>query len=185
MDESSVADWLRAQPSLVGTAPRVDLGSLPDHPVELFMAWIRAAAEAGVAEPHAVTLATVDSEGVPDARTLILKDVDARGWAVAGRRSSGKGAQLTATPAAALNFWWQPLVRCVRVRGIVEEASRAESEADLAARPAAGRAGIPSEDWVLWRVQPTRVEFWQGSPDRRHLRVVYTGAGSTWSRETV
>lgn len=183
MDESSQAGWLRAQPALIGTAAEFDLETLPEDPVELFVNWIRAAAEAGVAEPHAATLATVGADGVPDARTLILKDVSGSGWAVAGQRSSRKGGQLTANPAAALNFWWQPVVRAVRVRGSVREGTRAECEADLAARPAAAPGEIPPDEWMLWWVQPTRVEFWQGSPDRRHLRVVYTGAGTTWSRD--
>ncbi len=150
----------------------------------MFLTWIGDAARAQVPEPQATTLATVDADGLPDARTLLLKDVSERGWAVAGQRSSRKGGQLVSHPAAALNFWWQPLARAVRVRGPVEEASRAESDADLAARSPAARATIAAGDWVLWRIQPTRIEFWQGSPDRRHTRIVYDLDGSGWSRET-
>ena len=178
---SPIADWLRAQPALTGNAPPLDLGRLPHDPVALFLTWIREAAGAGVPEPHAATLATVDAEGQPDARTLILKDVSERGWAVAGQRSSGKGAQLAKQPAAALNFWWQPVVRAVRVQGAVREASRAESDADLAARSASARDGIQPGDWVLWRIVPARVEFWQGSPDRRHTRIVYVANARGWS----
>ncbi|KAA9156406.1 pyridoxamine 5'-phosphate oxidase [Microbacterium lushaniae] len=178
----SMAQWLRAQASLVGTAPPFDLASLPDDPVELFVAWIRHAADAGVAEPHAATLATVDADGRPDARTLILKDVGPRGWGVAGRRSSAKGAQLAAHPAAALDFWWQPVVRAVRVRGPVREGTRQESAADLAARSASARAGIPPEDWVLWWVEPAHVEFWQGAADRHHTRVLYERRDESWHR---
>ena len=178
---SALSDWLRAQPALTGTAPPLDVGALPGDPVALFVTWIREAADAGVPEPHAATLATVDAEGLPDARTLILKDVSERGWAVAGQRSSRKGAQLAAQPASALNFWWQPVVRAVRVRGAVREASRAESDADLAARSASARDGIEPGDWVLWRIVPTRVEFWQGSPDRRHTRIVYIAEAGGWS----
>jgi pyridoxamine 5'-phosphate oxidase len=176
------AAWLREQPSLTGKPPVADLDVLPSGPVELFAEWLSAALSAGVPEPHAATLATVDAEGVPDARTLILKEVDERGWAFAGPRSSQKGAQLAAHPVAALNFWWQPIVRAVRVRGIVREASRADSDADLSARSASVRAGVGSGDWVLWRIEPTRVEFWQGAPDRQHIRIVYVRDGSAWSR---
>ncbi|RFA09283.1 hypothetical protein B7R54_08615 [Subtercola boreus] len=70
---------MRTQPSLTGIPPALDPGNLPDDPTELFLSWIRDAANAGVAEPHAATLATVDEEGAPDARTLILKDADGRG----------------------------------------------------------------------------------------------------------
>ncbi|MCE4025866.1 pyridoxamine 5'-phosphate oxidase family protein [Microbacterium sp. Au-Mic1] len=176
------AAWLRARPALTGSAPALHPGSVPDEPLALFLNWITTAAEAGVAEPHAATLATVDVDGVPDARTLILKDVDERGWAFAGTRSSAKGRQLAAHPAAALNFWWQPVLRAVRVRGPVREASSDESAADLAARSAAARAGVADGDWVLWRIVPSRIEFWQGATDRRHTRIVYTRHGDGWLR---
>ena len=182
MSPGTMAQWLRGQGSLVGKAPPFDLASLPDDPVELFVAWILHAADAGVAEPHAATLATVDAAGRPDARTLLLKDVGPLGWAVAGRRSSAKGAQLAAHPVAALNFWWQPVVRSVRVRGPVAEATSRESAADLAARSAAARAGIPPGDWVLWRIEAEHVEFWQGAPDRHHTRVIYERRDGSWHR---
>lgn len=178
----TLGQWLRAQPTLTGTPPPLDQASLPSDPVDLFVEWIRDAAAAGVAEPHAATLATVDAEGVPDARTLILKDVGQHGWAFAGHRRSRKGEQLAAQPAAALNFWWLPMTRAVRVRGPVSEANREESGADFDARSMAAREAVAREDWVLWRIVPTRVEFWQGSPDRRHQRIVYLAADSGWKR---
>lgn len=180
--DTTPAAWLRARPSLTGSAPALHPDAVPDDPLALFLNWITAAAEAGVAEPHASTLATVDADGVPDARTLILKDVDERGWAFAGTRSSAKGRQLAANPAAALNFWWQPVLRAVRVRGPVVEAPEEETAADLAARSAAARAGVASGDWVLWRIVPTWIEFWQGAVDRKHIRIVYTREGDHWIR---
>lgn len=181
-----VSAWLRAQPALAGTAPPLNLDDLPARPVELFLDWIGAAVEAGVPEPHAATLATIGLDGIPDARTLIVKGVDERGWAVAGPRSSRKAAQLAAHPVAALNFWWQPQVRAVRLSGAVHEASPDESAADLAARSPAAREGIAPGQWVLWRVVPNRVEFWQGSPDRRHTRLVYESrSDGTWARGVV
>ena len=176
------AEWLRAQPSLTGTPPRLDVRTLPDNPIELFAEWMTAAVHAGVLEPHAATLATLDADGTPDARTLLVKEVSDQGWAFAGPRSSRKGAQLAVHPVAALNFWWQPVVRAVRVRGIVREATQADSDADLAARSAPARVGITPGDWALWRIEPTRVEFWQGSPDRRHSRIVYLADGAAWDR---
>ncbi|MDO4027403.1 pyridoxamine 5'-phosphate oxidase family protein [Clavibacter michiganensis] len=182
MPTDDLARWLRALPSLTGSAPPLDLDALPDDPDDLFRAWITAAADAGAPEPHAATLATVDADGLPDARTLILKDVSSRGWAFASTRSSAKGAQLAANRAAALAFWWQPIVRAVRVRGSVEEATAEESAADLAARSAAARADVDPGDWVLWRIRPVHVEFWQGSPDRRHARILFDRVGGTWTR---
>ncbi|MFT4164715.1 MAG: pyridoxamine 5'-phosphate oxidase family protein [Microlunatus sp.] len=171
---SDTAAKLRAIPSLTGTAPPVDLQQLPADPVTLFYEWLDAAIDARVPEPAAATLSTVDEHRMPDARTLIIKDVDAAGWAFAGTASSGKGHQLAAHPAAALNIWWQPLMRTVRLRGPVVEASPEESAADLAARSEAARSAVAPGDWRLWRIQPIRVEFWQGATDRRHLRIVYT-----------
>lgn len=171
---TSTAAKLRAVPSLTGSAPSIDLRQLPAEPNALFQEWLDTAIDAQVPEPAAATLSTVDDQGMPDSRTLILKDVDVAGWAFAGTASSRKGRQLTARPVAALNFWWQPLMRAVRLRGPVVEASRQESEADLAARSEAARSAVAPGDWRLWRIQPIRVEFWQGATDRRHLRIVYT-----------
>ncbi|SDQ48933.1 pyridoxamine 5'-phosphate oxidase family protein [Microbacterium sp. cf332] len=177
---SALGDWLRSQPSLTGSPPAFDVSALPASPAALFEAWIREAAAAGVPEPHAATLATADADGRPDARTLILKDLDDRGWAFASTRSSAKGAQLAANPAAALDFWWQPLMRAVRVRGAVSEATAADTAADLAARSAEARRGVAPGDWALWRIEADRVEFWQGAADRRHVRVVYERDGAAW-----
>ncbi|WP_144872833.1 pyridoxamine 5'-phosphate oxidase family protein [Microbacterium sp. 1.5R] len=179
--DAPLNDWLRGRHALTGNAPEWDLDALPEDPTVLFAEWLKAADAAAVPEPHTVTFATVDADGVPDARTLILKRVDERGWAIASTRSSRKGAQLGAVPAAALNFWWQPQVRAVRVRGRVEEATAQESADDLAARSPAARAAVAEGDWVLWRIVPERIEFWQGSRDRRHTRVVYLPSGSGWS----
>ncbi|MGF6823330.1 pyridoxamine 5'-phosphate oxidase [Microbacterium sp. ZKA21] len=182
---ASSAEWLRSQPTLTGTPPALDPSALPDVPERLFLEWLSAAIEAGVPEPLAMTLATVAADGIPDARTLIIKDVDRRGWAFAGSRASRKGEQLSLHPAAALNFWWQPVMRAVRVRGRIVEADAEESAADLAARSPSARAGIGPGEWVLWRVVPERVEFWQGAVDRRHTRIVYERTGESWTHRIV
>lgn len=180
---SSFASWLRAQPSLAGSAPALDTVSLPDEPHVLFEQWLRGAAAAGVAEPHVTTLSTVDADGLPDARALILKDAGTRGWAVAGPRSSAKAEQLAVRPVAALSFWWQPIVRAVRLRGGMQPATAREIAADFEARPESARVGLTSADWMLWWLAPTHVEFWQGSPDRRHTRIMYERQGESWHHE--
>lgn len=139
---------LRALPALAGVAPPLDLDAVPDHPVTLFLDWLDVAMRHAVPELHAMTMSTVDATGLPDALVLVLKDVDARGWAFASTRTSAKGGQLAANAHAALTFWWQPVVRSVRVRGHVVEASRDESLADLAARSAAARADVDPDDWT-------------------------------------
>ncbi len=176
--------FLRAIPSLTGTAPALDPAALADEPGVQFAGWLKEAVAAGVPEPAAATLSTVDGDGLPDARVLILKDLDERGWAFAGSTSSAKARHLSAHSVAAMSFWWQPLMRAVRLRGTVVEATRAESDADLEARSASARAQVAPGDWRLWRLLPTSVEFWQGSRDRRHTRIVYTAAPDGWSRAT-
>lgn len=176
------AAWLRSLPSLTGRAPALDLESLPDAPAELFARWIADAVNERVPEPHAMTVSTVDGQGMPDARTLILKAVGTEGWAFAGKRDSAMGSQLAAHPAAALSFWWQPLLRAVRLRGNVREASAADSAADLAARSVDARRGVGVGEWVLWRVIPESVEFWQGATDRNHLRLRYRRESRGWVR---
>ena len=72
-------------------APRFDPDTAPDDPVQLFVAWLGDAAAAGVPAPHAMTLATVDAAGRPDARTTLLEDVDESAFWVSGSTTSPKG----------------------------------------------------------------------------------------------
>ncbi|MFF3273043.1 pyridoxal 5'-phosphate synthase [Streptomyces chrestomyceticus] len=108
-----------------------DPAHAPADPLPLFRQWLREAAEAGVPEPHTMTLATADASGDPNVRTLMLHDADERGWHFATHRDSRKGRELAARPRAALGFYWAGLGRQVRVRGRVTEAGPEESAADL------------------------------------------------------
>ncbi|GAA2940037.1 pyridoxine/pyridoxamine 5'-phosphate oxidase [Streptomyces argenteolus] len=129
--------------------PRFDPSDAPATPLALFHTWFAEAVAAGQTEPHTLTLATVDAEGRPDVRTLILHDADERGWHFATHATSEKGRQLAARPHAALNFYWPAQGRQIRVRGTVTPVGRAESLADLHARStgalAAALTGSQSE----------------------------------------
>lgn len=120
--------------------PAFDPATAPAGPLALFRAWFAEAVAAGQPEPHTMTLATVDTDGRPDVRTLMLHDADERGWHFATHSTSAKGRQLAAHPHAALGFYWHTQGRQVRVRGPVTPASRAESTADLRARSAGALA---------------------------------------------
>ena len=134
-------DRLRSTPSIVGHPPHFDPTTAPAEPRELFVDWLNAALAADVAEPHALTLSSVDSEGRPDARILVLKDVTEDGsFEFATGDESPKGKQLDANPHVALTFYWTPLARSVRVRGIAERATPAESASDFRARNPAAKA---------------------------------------------
>lgn len=134
-------DHLRMIPTLVGTPAEFDPARRPTTPRELFLEWFRSAEEAGVAEPHAMTMSTIDANGMPDSRMLVLKDLTPDGaWCFAGRRDSRKGRDLSARPVAAMLFYWREQVRSVRIRGHIREGSRNEARADFLARPLDARA---------------------------------------------
>jgi pyridoxamine 5'-phosphate oxidase len=139
----SVRDLLRGLPVFDRPLPAFDAESVPGEPSALFLLWLHEAIDAGVSEPHAMTLATVDVAGRPDARVLILKDVDADGWQFATAATSAKGSQLAVSPHAALSFHWREQGRQVRVRGAVAAADPSVSAADFLAKPDGSRiAGL-------------------------------------------
>jgi pyridoxamine 5'-phosphate oxidase len=138
--ESDLKQRLRALKSLAGPFPPFDPGTVPDEPGALFVSWLQDAIEAGVMEPHAMTLSTVDGEGRPDARVQILKNLDERGWHFATTTSGPKGRQIEANPNVALTFYWSELGRQVRIRGMAVNAGSAERDTDFLARPIGSRA---------------------------------------------
>ncbi|WP_019546381.1 pyridoxine/pyridoxamine 5'-phosphate oxidase [Streptomyces sulphureus] len=137
---TGLRDVLRALPVFEGELPSFDASSAPASPLELFTEWLHAAVDAGVPEPHAMTLATADAEGRPSSRVLILKDADEEGWQFATSARSPKGRELDGRPFAALSFHWPRLARQVRLRGPVASAGAERSAADFRARGADARA---------------------------------------------
>ena len=117
-----------------------------ENPFALFEAWLREATASEPNDPNAMTLATVDAEGMPDARMVLLKSVDTRGFVFFTNLDSAKGRELSATPKAALNFHWKSLRRAVRVRGAVEVVSDAEADAYFASRARSARIGAWASD---------------------------------------
>ncbi|KAJ5929806.1 pyridoxamine 5'-phosphate oxidase [Penicillium verhagenii] len=97
-------------------------------------------------EPHAMTLSTVDENGYPDARVLILKNVDDRGWHFAVKADSPKGKQLQKNGRAALTFYWPQVARQVRVKGKAIALSDEESAVDYQSRPLASRISAVASD---------------------------------------
>ncbi|MGW7363302.1 pyridoxine/pyridoxamine 5'-phosphate oxidase [Streptomyces sp. NPDC054841] len=114
--------------------PSFSPDSAPAEPLPLFRRWFAEAAAVGQPEPHTMTLATVDEDGRPDVRTLMLHDADDRGWHFASHATSAKGRQLAARPDAALGFYWSAQGRQVRVRGRVVPGTPEEAYTDLHAR---------------------------------------------------
>jgi pyridoxamine 5'-phosphate oxidase len=112
-----------------------------DEPLRLFAAWLEDAGRAEPADPEAMTLATVDADGLPNARMVLLKGFDQRGFAFYTNLQSQKGGELQAQPKAALLFHWKSLARQVRIRGLVEPVSEAEADAYFATRPRLSQIG--------------------------------------------
>jgi pyridoxamine 5'-phosphate oxidase len=116
------------------------------EPIGLFVDWLADARAHEVNDPNAMTLSTVDADGWPDARLVLLKDVDARGFTFYSNRESAKGLELAANPVAALTFHWKSLRRQVRVRGRVEPVTPQEADAYFASRARESRIGAWASD---------------------------------------
>jgi len=112
-----------------------------DEPFRLFGAWLGEATAAEPRDPTAMTLATVDADGLPNARMVLLKGVDERGFLFYTNIDSKKGRELDVHPLAALVFHWKSLNRQVRVRGSVERVTEAEADAYFATRPKQAQIG--------------------------------------------
>lgn len=114
---------------------------LSPDPMMQWHAWHTAAFEAGVAEPNAMVLSTIDVHGHPDARSVLVRSADRHGFTFYTNYESAKSHQMTARPIAAATFDWLDQHREVRVRGTVERVSDAESDAYFASRPRASQIG--------------------------------------------
>ncbi|QSB04866.1 phenazine biosynthesis FMN-dependent oxidase PhzG [Natronoglycomyces albus] len=173
----------------------------PVAPLALVRKWLTIADERSVREPRAATLATVDAEGHPSTRTLMIKEVDERGLIFNSSTNSRKGRELEANPWASLTFFWRETLQQLTAAGKVEVLSDSVCDEYFAARPRAAQAaaavshqsaplddeeamrkrvsaliesGRPiarPETWVAYRLVPHSVEFWYGSPDRMHRRL--------------
>ncbi len=115
-------------------------GQVPPAPWELVHAWVEearaaSAQRADLHEPSAMAVASVDADGVPDVRTVLLRFLDPRGPGFVSSRDSAKAAQLEATGVVAATLTWSPLFRAIRVRGRVEIIDAATTDAYWHSRP--------------------------------------------------
>ena len=132
----------------------LDESEVAADPVRQFERWFSEAAKAEVPEPNAMTLATVDSDGRPAARIVLLKNADERGFVFFTNFESRKGRALAANPRAALLFFWPELERQVRIEGTTARLDFEESAAYFAGRPRASQLGAwasPQSDPIAGR----------------------------------
>jgi len=157
----------------------------PADPMDLFQTWYRASQEVGLVEPSAAALATVDAQGRPSVRAVLVRGIDGRGFTFYTNTESRKGRDILSHPRAApvcLNFYWEPLMRQVRVEGTAVGVSAEEADAYWATRPrghqvaayasaqsrvvAGGRKELESRFAALDRSLPAsgipRPEYWSG-----------------------
>lgn len=139
---------------------------LPSTPQSTFKTWYQDAINANIHEPHTMTLSTIDEEGNPDARVLILKNVDERGWHFATKADSPKGRHLSRNGRAALTFYWSELGRQVRVKGPAVVLGDEECRVDFLGRGVQARvcavASRQSEVLGDWNELERRVDEMRG-----------------------
>lgn len=135
----------------------LDIGELDPDPFVEFQTWFSGAREAGIPDANAMILATATADGVPSARTVLLKGTDETGLVFFTNYESHKGRELSENPRAAVVFYWQPLGQQVRVAGTVERVSQEESFAYFSSRHRGSRLGA----WASRQSEPleTRQEL--------------------------
>lgn len=153
---------------------------IPASPFTLFEEWFLDAESADIKDFNAMTLATADNDGQPNARIVLLKNVSEGGFTFFTNYSSKKGEELLENDKACLVFFWSKLERQIRIRGTVKKVSQQESEEYYQKRPVGSRLGawaseqskaIPNREYLEKRVEeytekygetPPLPEFWGG-----------------------
>jgi pyridoxamine 5'-phosphate oxidase len=121
-----------------------------EDPFALFQAWFAEAKKSEPADPDAMAVATVDPDGLPNARMILLKGADERGFVFYTNCESAKGRELATHPEAALLFYWKSLGRQIRIRGPIEPVTDAEADAYFATRHRESRIGA----WASQQSRP-------------------------------
>ena len=146
---------------------------VPGNPLPLFKLWFDQAVRAECPEPNSMTLATADKDGNPSARIVLLKGADQDGFTFFTNYESQKGKDLAVRPQAALLFHWHELERQVRIQGLVERVSVAESDEYFHSRPSASRIGawaspqssaIPNREFLEEAEKRFKAEFGDAPP---------------------
>ncbi len=140
-----------------------------------FAKWWKQALASKIDEVNAMTLATSSPDGLPSARIVLLKEFSEKGFVFFTNYESFKGQQLAENPKACLVFFWKELERQVRITGLVEKISAAESDAYFKSRPAESQLGaitspqsrvIENREWLDERFETLKKE-WKGRPVER------------------
>jgi pyridoxamine 5'-phosphate oxidase len=163
VDEDSLAAWRREY-----TAGGLHAADLADDPHVQLARWLAEARAALMPEPNAMVLSTVDADGAPSSRMVLLKGLDAGGLVFYTNYGSRKARALAAHPRCCLLFPWQPLQRQVRVEGSARRLAAEVSDRYFATRPRGAQVGA-------WASPQSTVV-----PDRRALEESYAAAAARW-----
>lgn len=185
--------------------------NVDSNPLTQFQQWLDQAMHSEVIEPTAMTIATVNEDGRPSSRTVLLKGVDNSGFTFFTNYESRKAHDLGQNPHACLLFFWPELERQVRIEGTISKIPAQESDEYYHSRPLGSRIGAWASPqsrpiqhdtlaakvqqltaelgehpqrppfWGGYKLIPVYFEFWQGRPSRLHDRLVYSYANSNWS----
>lgn len=201
--------------SLADFRNEYDKFDLPEHqltadPRQMFERWLDEAIRLEAPEPTAMSLSTVNAEGMPSSRIVLLKGFDENGVQFYTNYDSHKGQDLAQNPKACLLFFWPTLQRQIRIEGLITKMSAEKSAEYFHSRPLASRISAiaspqsqpttraeleqrsdaliekfgnhpPCPDfWGGYYLQPERIEFWQGRTCRLHDRYLYKKQDSVW-----
>ena len=186
--------------------------NLPENPIKLFSDWFNNAdSKSNEIEPNAMSLSTIDLNGVPITRVVLLKKFSNDGFVFCTNYSSTKGKSITKNPNVCMSFFWSSLEQQVIINGKASKVSEADSDNYFNSRPIGSRLGaiisnqseiIPSREylenklkknnlennsvkrpknWGGYIVDPTSIEFWQGRENRLHDRILYKKENNIWN----
>ncbi|MGM0559770.1 MAG: pyridoxamine 5'-phosphate oxidase [Pseudomonadota bacterium] len=133
----------------------LSLDQADQNPFAFFGQWLEEARAQEPNDPNAMSVSSVDANGMPSARMVLLKDFDSKGFVFYTNYESRKGEQLLQNPKAALLFHWKSLRRQVRIEGNVEQVSSEEADAYFASRPRQSQIGA----WASEQSRPLESRY--------------------------
>lgn len=148
-----------------------------DDPIALAQTWLDEAAASELNDPNAMTLATVDSSGMPNARIVLLKEIEAGAFVFFTNYGSAKGAEMKSSGKAAICLHWKSTRRQVRARGIIERIAAPQSDAYYASRPVESRLGawasrqsepLETRDVLVRRLNAAKAQYGDTPPRPAH-----------------